>query len=83
MTRPSRMEIEVRRMLETRPAPIPAGLSLRAAARGARLLRRRRVVRGSGWLLLVALVLVFTVWMAVAQPWDMPPAKTTPPVDDW
>lgn len=83
MTRPSRMEIEVRHLLETRPAPIPTDLPLRAAALGDRLLRRHRAVRRWAWGLLIALVLALAVWAAVMEPWEVPPVRTTPPVDAW
>ncbi|THA75076.1 hypothetical protein E6R60_18760 [Streptomyces sp. A0642] len=78
-----RKEDEVRRMLEASRPQVPAGLAARAAERGARLLRRRRVLRRL-WLLAAAgAVVAFTVWAVVAEPWQAPPATTTPPLEGW
>lgn len=70
-------------MLDGPHPPVPPDLALRAAERGQRILARRRVVRTVGWLLLMALAVAFTVWAAVVQPWVVPPADTTPPLDGW
>ncbi|MEU3221642.1 hypothetical protein ABZ695_00605 [Streptomyces sp. NPDC006976] len=84
MSGTGRRQDEVRRMLEARPQPrVPAGLAARAAERGGRLLRRRRALRRLGLLALIAGVAVFTVWAVVAQPWQAPPAGTTPPLEGW
>lgn len=70
-------------MLETVRPQVPADLAARAAERGARLLRRRRVLRRL-WLLAAAgVVVAFMVWAVVAQPWQAPPAVTTPPLESW
>ncbi|MER6102146.1 hypothetical protein ABT115_07335 [Streptomyces sp. NPDC001832] len=81
MSRGSR-EDEVRRMLAGPHPQVPADLAQRAAERGGRLLRRRRFTR---WLVMsvaFAAVVAFTVWAVAAQPWQLPPAETTPP-DGW
>jgi hypothetical protein len=83
MSRPDRKEDEVRRMLETRHPMVPADLAARAAEHGTRLLRRHRVLRRAWWLLLVAAVIAFAVWAAVAEPWVAPPRETTPPLEGW
>ena len=73
----------VRRMLEGPHPQVPAGLALRAAERGSRLLRRRRALnRLFTWAMWTA-VAVFLVWAAVNRPWVDPPAGTTPPLDGW
>ncbi|WP_240137467.1 hypothetical protein [Streptomyces sp. MUM 178J] len=76
-------EDEVRRMLQTPHPSVPADLCDRAAAHGARLLRRRRALRRTGWLLLTAAALCLTVWASATQPWDPPPADRTPPLIGW
>ncbi|WP_328950168.1 hypothetical protein OG778_21625 [Streptomyces sp. NBC_00184] len=78
-----RNEDEVRRMLETARPQVPAGLSARAARRGARLLRRRRVLRRLWLVAAGAVVVAFTVWAVMVQPWQAPPAGTTPPLEGW
>ncbi|MFE9814787.1 hypothetical protein [Streptomyces sp. NBC_00236] len=78
-----RNEDEVRRMLETSRPHVPAGLPARAARRGARLLHRRRWLRRLGLATAAAAVVAFTVWAVMAQPWQAPPAGTTPPLDGW
>ncbi|WP_393060123.1 hypothetical protein [Streptomyces sp. LN549] len=78
-----RREDDVRRMLETPHPQVPAELAARAAERGARLLRLRRVLRRLWLLTAAAAVVAFTVWAVVAQPWQVPPAETTPPLDGW
>ncbi|WP_267243081.1 hypothetical protein [Streptomyces sp. PR69] len=81
--RPHRTEDAVRRMLRTPHPSVPADLCDRAAARGARLLRRRRALRRAGWLLLAAAALGLAVWASAAQPWEPPPADRTPPLVGW
>ncbi|WP_236063114.1 MULTISPECIES: hypothetical protein [Streptomyces] len=78
-----RNEDEVRRMLETARPQVPAGLPARASRRGARLLRRRRVLRRLWLVAAGAVVVAFTVWAVMVQPWQAPPAGTTPPLDGW
>lgn len=78
-----RNEDEVRRMLETSRPHVPAGLPARAARRGARLLRRRRMLRRLWLVTAGAVVVAFTVWAVMVQPWQPPPAGTTPPLDGW
>lgn len=70
-------------MLEGPRPQVPAELAARAAERGGRLLRRRRVLHRLGLLALVAGVAAFTVWAVVAEPWQTPPAGTTPPLEGW
>lgn len=74
---PDRRETEVRRMLDARHAPVPADLATRATARGSRLLRRRHGVHVTLWALAVVVAVLFAVWAATAQPWNVP---ETPPV---
>jgi cell division septal protein FtsQ len=81
MSLPDRKENEVRRMLDGTHPQVPADLGARAAERGERLLRRNVVVRRVMWVLLVAVVVAFVVWMSVAQPWVMPPSEVTPPLE--
>ncbi|MCX4788945.1 MULTISPECIES: hypothetical protein [unclassified Streptomyces] len=76
-------EDEVRRMLDGPHPQVPAELAQRAAERGARLLRRRRFAGRLMLLLTCAAVVAFTVWAVAAQPWQVPPAETTPPLDGW
>ena len=83
MSGTGRREDEVRRMLETVRPQVPADLAARAAERGARLLRRRRVLRRLWLLAATGAVVVFTVWAVVAQPWQAPPAGTTPRLEGW
>lgn len=78
-----RNEDEVRRMLETSRPHVPAELPARAARRGVRLLRRRRVLRRLWLVAAGAVVVAFTVWAVMVQPWQAPPAGTTPPLDGW
>lgn len=80
---PDRKEARVRRLLEGPYPVVPADLAAGAAARGDRLLRRRRVLRGFGWSLLFAAAAAFTVWAALTQPWVTPPADISPPLEGW
>ncbi|MEE4491006.1 hypothetical protein ACIBI8_01355 [Streptomyces sp. NPDC050529] len=83
MSGTGRKEDEVRRMLEGPRPQVPAELAARAEERGVRLLRRRRVLRRLWLLMVTAAVVAFTVWAVVAQPWQVPPAETTPPLEGW
>ncbi|MFJ6695851.1 hypothetical protein ACIQM4_07235 [Streptomyces sp. NPDC091272] len=75
-------EDEVRQILERAPhPPVPADLLVRATERGARGLRRRQALRRLLWAVAVAATIAFLVWASVAQPWLLPPADSTPPVD--
>ncbi|MFG2596928.1 hypothetical protein [Streptomyces sp. NPDC048462] len=83
MSGAGRKEDEVRRMLEGPHPQVPADLAERAAELGGRVLRRRRALRRLGLLALIAAVAVFTVWALMVQPWQAPPAETTPPLGGW
>ncbi|MER5973778.1 hypothetical protein ABT112_29390 [Streptomyces sp. NPDC002055] len=83
MSLPDRKEDEVRRMLEGPHPAVPPDLAARAVQRGQRIHGRHRAVRTAGWALLLAAALAFAVWAAMAQPWLIPPADTTPPLDGW
>lgn len=84
MSGTGRKEDEVRRMLEGPRPQVPAELAARAEERGVRLPRRRAGAAPASWLLVVtAAVVAFTVWAVVAQPWQAPPAETTPPLEGW
>ncbi|MEU9204387.1 hypothetical protein [Streptomyces sp. NPDC048332] len=78
-----RNEDEVRRMLDASRPQVPVDLAARAARRGARLVRRRRVLRRLWLVAAGAVVVAFTVWAVMVQPWQAPPAGTTPPLDGW
>ncbi|WP_326688309.1 MULTISPECIES: hypothetical protein [unclassified Streptomyces] len=81
MSLPDRKETEVRRLLEqSLGKPVPVDLAERALTRGARLLRRRRVLRTALWLLLVVGLAVLVGWALAAQPWAQPPPDTSPTV---
>ncbi|MEV6792427.1 hypothetical protein AB0M87_10580 [Streptomyces sp. NPDC051320] len=71
----------VRRLLEGPHPPVPAGLTIRAAEQGSRMLRRRVAGRWALWLVLTTALVVFVVWVTVAQPWAVPPSQVTPPVE--
>ncbi|MFI8851354.1 hypothetical protein [Streptomyces sp. 891-h] len=84
MSLPDRKEAEVRRLLVQHTAePVPADLAERALADGARLLRRRRVLRTALWGVVLAGLLVLAAWSLTARPWSEPPPTTTPPAVDW
>ncbi|WP_329380164.1 hypothetical protein OG625_14355 [Streptomyces sp. NBC_01351] len=80
---PDRKEAQVRRLLEGPYPVVPPGLASGAAARGDRLLRRRRAVRRLGWMLLIAAVVAFTVWATLTRPWATPPSGISPPLEGW
>ncbi|WJV46537.1 hypothetical protein [Streptomyces flavofungini] len=84
MSQQERREAVVRGMLDAEgPLPVPPDLHADAVRRGARMLRRRTVVRRLMWLLLLAAVVAFAVWAAEAQPWVEPPSSRTPPLTSW
>lgn len=80
MSGQDRREAEVRRLLDGPRPAVPAEVVARAAARGARLVRRRRVARRVGWVLLLLAVVAFGVWAAMAEPWHPPASGTAPPL---
>ncbi|WP_233518553.1 hypothetical protein [Streptomyces corynorhini] len=73
----------MRRLLNGERPEVPAGLVSRAAAGGARRLRRRRAAHRLGWAVLAVALLVFLVWAWTVRPWYIPPAETTPPLEGW
>ncbi|MFI6939551.1 hypothetical protein ACIBI4_09780 [Streptomyces sp. NPDC050418] len=79
-----RKENEVRRLLDAGPAPVvPADLLDEVVHRGARLLRRRVVVRRLVWWAVFLGFLAFVVWVSVADPFVPPPSEVTPPLQGW
>jgi ferric-dicitrate binding protein FerR (iron transport regulator) len=70
-------------MLDGPHPQVPADLAQRAAERGGRLLHRRRFARRLVLLVAFVAVVAFTVWAVRTQPWQVPPAETTPPLDGW
>ncbi|MCX5392832.1 hypothetical protein [Streptomyces sp. NBC_00094] len=83
MTRHEDKEAAVRRMMDTPHPPVPADLAVRAEALGARRARRDRVARRVLWTLFVLAALAFTVWASAERPWEVPPTRTTPPLEGW
>lgn len=81
MSGQGRKEDQVRRMLEVPHPQVPADLAERAAERGGQVLRRRRAVRALVVFVLCVAVVAFAVWVIVVEPWQVPPAATTPPLD--
>ena len=80
---PDRKTDTVRRLLRDAPRPpVPADLAERAAGHGERLLRQRAVRRALGFLLLLALIALLA-WVASSEPWQPPPATTSPPSGYW
>jgi ferric-dicitrate binding protein FerR (iron transport regulator) len=77
---PDRKEAEVRRMLTAPRPPVPADLAARAAARGRRLLHRRRLLRLALCAVLLAAAVALGVW--VAARWPTPPSDP-PPLGSW
>lgn len=80
--RPGRKEDHVRRMLDGPHPQVPAGLADRATERGSRMLRRHRAARALVLTVLFVAVAAFMVWAVVTQPWQVPPAETTP-LEGW
>ncbi|MBD0735558.1 hypothetical protein [Streptomyces sp. CBMA29] len=78
---PNRRDDEVRRLLDTPHPVVPLDLTARAAARGRRIVRRRRAVRLALWLVLFAAVLAGVVLAAAA--WPDHSAHTTPTDGSW
>ncbi|MET9444008.1 hypothetical protein [Streptomyces sp. NPDC006610] len=72
-------EAAVHRIMAQTPPPVPPDLHAEAVRHGERLLRRRRLARRTGWLLLLAAAVAFTVWALAVEPWAEPPSRTTPP----
>ncbi|MET9957633.1 hypothetical protein ABZ128_00810 [Streptomyces sp. NPDC006326] len=83
MSVPDRKEAQVRRLMEGPYPVVPAGLAASAAARGDRLLRRRRALRRAGWTLLCAAAVAFAVWASLTRPWEVPPSDVSPPLEGW
>lgn len=83
MSAPDRKEDEVRRMLELRPARLPADLAARAINRGGRRLRRHNALRAVLWVLLLVAVIAFAVWAVQTEPWVARPSQKTPPTYGW
>ncbi|MEV7235610.1 hypothetical protein AB0N06_16955 [Streptomyces sp. NPDC051020] len=81
MRRQDQKEDQVRRMLDVPHPQVPADLAERAAERGGRMLRRRRALRALVMFVLCAAVVAFTVWVVIAEPWQVPSTETTPPLD--
>ncbi|BCL28070.1 hypothetical protein ACFFS2_27150 [Streptomyces aurantiacus] len=79
----SRMEAEVRRVLEEPQPSVPPELFTEAVRRGGRMLRRRTAARRLMWLLLLVAAVALVVWLSAAQPWVEPPSETTPPLTGW
>ncbi|WP_030714206.1 hypothetical protein [Streptomyces sp. NRRL F-2580] len=80
---PDRKEAQVRQLLEGPYPTVPTGLAAGAAARGDRLLRRRRAWRRLGWAVLFAAAAAFTVWASLTRPWVAPPSGISPPLEGW
>ncbi|WP_328300483.1 hypothetical protein OG389_23890 [Streptomyces sp. NBC_00435] len=79
MSPPDRREAHVKRLLEGPYPAVPADLAAGAAARGDRLLRRRRTVRRIGWMLVFAALVAFVVWASLTHAWTAPSSEVSPP----
>ncbi|MCX4691353.1 hypothetical protein [Streptomyces sp. NBC_01408] len=76
-------EAQIRRLLDGPQPVVPADLAAGAAARGDRLLRRRRALRRLGWAVLFAAAVAFAVWASLTQPWVTPSSGVSPPLEGW
>ncbi|WP_412076999.1 hypothetical protein ACLF6K_18210 [Streptomyces xanthophaeus] len=83
MSPSDRKEAQVRRLMEGPQPVVPADLAAGAAARGDRLLRRRRALRRMGWAVLFAAAVAFAVWASLTQPWVTPSSGISPPLEGW
>ncbi|MEU9376568.1 hypothetical protein AB0D94_22740 [Streptomyces sp. NPDC048255] len=83
MSPSDRKEAQVRRLMEGPQPVVPADLAAGAAARGDRLLRRRRALRRLGWAVLFAAAVAFAVWASLTQPWVTPSSGISPPLEGW
>lgn len=77
---PNRRDDEVRRLLDTPHPAVPVDLAARAALRGRRIVRRRRIEHAVLWALLVAAAVTALVLAALTWPHD--PSSPGGPVDD-
>ncbi|MHC0430786.1 hypothetical protein ACX6XY_11430 [Streptomyces sp. O3] len=83
MSPPDRKELQIRRVLDAPPPPVPPQLYAEAVRRGDRLRRRRRWARRLTWLVVAAALTAFLLWASLAEPWAVPPSETTPPLTGW
>ncbi|MFI5760043.1 hypothetical protein ACIA8F_03775 [Streptomyces sp. NPDC051563] len=72
-------EAQVKRLLEDPYPAVPPDLAAGAAARGDRLMRRRRTLRRTGWTLLWAALVAFVVWASLTGAWSTPSSEVSPP----
>jgi hypothetical protein len=78
---PNRRDDEVRRLLDTPHPVVPVDLAARAALRGRRIVRRRRVEHTVLWALFVAAAITGLVLAALTWPND--PSSTVPTDGTW
>ncbi|WP_405586786.1 hypothetical protein [Streptomyces sp. NBC_01190] len=78
---PNRRDDEVRRLLDTPHPVVPADLGARAMRRGRRIVRRRRALHTTLWLLLTAALL--TALALTITFWPHPAASTSPTDNPW
>jgi hypothetical protein len=69
--------------MDRTPPRVPPDLYADVVRRGARVLRRRRLLRRLVWLTLCAAAVALLVWALTARPWVEPPSQTTPPLTGW
>ncbi|WP_407837557.1 hypothetical protein ACE1OC_15690 [Streptomyces sp. DSM 116496] len=79
MSPPDPREAQVKRLLEGPYPAVPPDLAAGAAARGDRLLRRRRTLQRIGWSLVWAAVVAFVVWASLTGAWSTPSSEVSPP----